>query len=48
MIALLVLLFRRDIMGAFRPGRLTRAAAIAGTIVVLALNLVLLAQTAGV
>ncbi len=47
MIALLILLFRRDIMGSFRPGPVTRAAAAIGTVVVLGLNLVLLAQTAG-
>jgi manganese transport protein len=48
MIALLILGFRRDVMGAFSPGPLTRAAALIGTVVVLGLNLVLLAQIAGV
>jgi manganese transport protein len=48
MIALLILVFRRDLMGTFVPGPVTRAAAIAGTIVVLALNMVLLVQAAGV
>ena len=47
MIALLILLFRRDIMGSFRPGPVTRAASVIGTVVVLGLNLVLLAQTTG-
>jgi manganese transport protein len=47
MIALLILAFRRDVMGAFSPGPLTRAAALTGTVVVLGLNLVLLAQIAG-
>jgi manganese transport protein len=48
MISLLVLIFRRDVMGEFRPGALMRSAAATGTVVVLALNLVLLAQLAGV
>jgi len=47
MIALLVLMFRRDIMGSFLPGPVTRIGAIVGTVVVLGLNLVLLAQVAG-
>ena len=47
MIALLILLFRPGIMGVFTPGKLTRAAAVMGTVVVLGLNLVLLVQTAG-
>jgi manganese transport protein len=47
MIALLILLFRRDIMGTFRPGLVTRAVSVVGTAVVLGLNLVLLAQTTG-
>ena len=42
MIALLILVFRRDVMGTFVPGKVTRAAALAGTVVVLGLNLVLL------
>ena len=47
MISLAVLVFRPAIMGAFLPGRLTRAAAIGGTVVVLGLNMVLLAGMAG-
>ena len=47
MIALLILAFRRDVMGSFRPGPVTRAGAAVGTVVVLGLNLVLLAQTVG-
>ncbi len=48
MIALLIFTGRRDIMGAFKNGRLTRIAALIGTVVVLALNFVLIAQTIGV
>ncbi len=48
MIALLVLSGRRDVMGSFASSRLTRASAVAAAVVVLALNLVLLLQTAGV
>jgi manganese transport protein len=48
MIALLVFTGRRDIMGTFTNGRLTRIAAVIGTTVVLVLNLVLIAQTLGV
>jgi len=47
MIALLILVFRRDMMGAFSPGPITRAAAVIGTVVVLGLNMVLLGQMAG-
>jgi manganese transport protein len=47
MIALLILVFRRDMMGAFSPGPVTRAAAVIGTVVVLGLNMVLLGQMAG-
>ncbi len=47
MIALLLLLLRRDVMGAFAPGRVTLVAAAIGTVVVLGLNMVLLAQTVG-
>ncbi len=47
MIALLLLAFRRDVMGSFSPGPATRAIAALGTMVVLGLNMVLLAQTAG-
>ncbi len=48
MIALLILVFRRDLMGVFLPGRLTRAAMVIGTVVVLGLNMVLLTQVAGI
>ncbi len=48
MIALLIFTGRRDIMGAFTNGRLTRAAALAATIVVLGLNTFLILQTLGV
>jgi manganese transport protein len=45
MIALLIFTGRRDIMGAFTNTRFTAALAIAGTAIVLALNLVLIAET---
>jgi manganese transport protein len=45
MIALLIFTGRRDIMGAFTNSRFTAVLAIAGTAIVLALNLVLIAQT---
>jgi manganese transport protein len=48
MIALLVLSGRRDVMGSFVSRRLTRIVAIAAAALVLALNLLLLLQTAGV
>jgi manganese transport protein len=48
MIALLMFTRRRDLMGAFANGRATQAAAIAGTAIVLALNLFLILQTLGV
>jgi manganese transport protein len=48
MIALLVLSGRRDVMGAFANRRMTQVFAIAAAGVVLALNLVLLLQTAGI
>ena len=48
MIALIIFTGRRDIMGAFADGRLTRAAAIVGTAVVLALNLYLILQALNV
>ncbi|HMK69964.1 MAG TPA: Nramp family divalent metal transporter [Xanthobacteraceae bacterium] len=48
MIALLIFTGRRNIMGAFTNGRLTRAAAVTGTVVVLILNAFLIAQTLGV
>jgi manganese transport protein len=47
-IALLMFTRRRDIMGAFVNSRLTNVAAAAGTVVILALNFVLLLQTLGV
>ena len=43
--ALLIFTGRRDIMGAFTNTRFTAALAIAGTAIVLALNLVLIAET---
>jgi manganese transport protein len=48
MIALLILAFRRDVMGAFLPGPAARVASMIGTVVVLGLNMVLLVQLAGV
>jgi manganese transport protein len=48
MIALVLLTRRHDIMGAFANGRLTDVAAILGTVIIVALNIVLLLQTAGV
>ncbi len=48
MIALLIFTQRRDIMGVFANGRLTRIAAWVGTALVLSLNTVLLLQTFGV
>jgi manganese transport protein len=48
MIALIIFTGRRDIMGAFKNSQLTRIAALIGTVVVLALNFVLIAQTLGV
>jgi manganese transport protein len=48
MIALLVLSGRRDVMGAFVNRRSTQVGAVVAAIVVLALNLLLLLQTAGV
>jgi manganese transport protein len=47
-IALLMFTRRKDIMGGFANSRLTNIAAIAGTVVILALNVVLLLQTFGV
>jgi manganese transport protein len=47
MIALMILVFRRDLMGAFLPGVMIRVVALLGTVVVLGLNMVLLGQTAG-
>lgn len=48
MIALVLFTSRRDIMGHYANTRLTNLAAISGTIIVLTLNLVLLAQTLGI
>ena len=48
MVALLLFTRRRDVMGLFASGRLTVAAAVLATAVVLALNLLLLLQVAGV
>ena len=48
MIALLMFTRRADIMGTFANGRLTNLAALAGTIVVLGLNVFLILQTLGV
>ena len=39
---------RKDIMGAFVNSRLTNIAAVAGTVAVLTLNVILLMQTFGV
>ncbi|MBP0482465.1 Nramp family divalent metal transporter [Sagittula salina] len=47
MIALLVFVARRDIMGAFRPGRVTLTLAGLGAAAVLTLNFVLLAEAFG-
>ncbi|MDK3017369.1 Nramp family divalent metal transporter [Pseudodonghicola flavimaris] len=47
MIALIVFVSRSDIMGPFRIGRLTQAAAVLGAVLVLSLNMVLLAQAFG-
>jgi manganese transport protein len=48
MIALLIFTRNADIMGRFANGRLTHAAAIVGTIIVLLLNVFLILQTVGV
>jgi manganese transport protein len=48
MIALVMFTRRRDIMGEFANRRLTDVASVLGTVIVLALNLVLLLQTFGV
>jgi manganese transport protein len=47
MISLLIFTGRRDIMGAFVNGRLTRTVALFGAATVLALNIVLIVQTLG-
>jgi manganese transport protein len=48
MIALLLFTRRKDLMGEFVNGRLTNAAALMGTVVILALNAVLLLLTFGI
>ncbi len=48
MIALVMFTRRADIMGRFANSRLTDVAAILGTVVIVALNVVLILQTAGV
>jgi len=48
MIALVMFTRQRDIMGVFANGWLLQAAAIIGMAVVLALNVVLLLQSAGI
>ena len=48
MIALVLFTARSDIMGEFRNGRLTTIAAIAGAVIVLSLNAVLILLTFGV
>ncbi|MBV8568678.1 MAG: Nramp family divalent metal transporter [Methylobacteriaceae bacterium] len=48
MIALVLFTRRTDVMGRFANGRLTTAAAVAGAVVVLLLNLVLILQTLGI
>ncbi|MBT9382420.1 Nramp family divalent metal transporter [Pseudooceanicola sp. CBS1P-1] len=48
MVALLIFVSRRDIMGAFRLGLVWRVLAGAGAAVVLSLNFILLAQTFGI
>jgi manganese transport protein len=48
MIALVILTSRRDVMGPFANRRHVAVAAIAGTVVILALNVVLILQTFGV
>jgi manganese transport protein len=47
MIALVWFTSRSDLMGAYRNRRLTNLGAVAGTVAVLALNVVLLLQAAG-
>ena len=48
MIALLMFTRRRDLMGNFANGRLMQTAAVVGTVIILILNVLLLAQTFGV
>ncbi len=47
-IALVVFTSRRDLMGAFANSRLTIAAAVAGAVIILVLNVILVAQTVGI
>jgi manganese transport protein len=47
MIALIIFTSRRDIMGSFAAGIVTRVLAVLGAAIVLILNFVLLAQTFG-
>jgi manganese transport protein len=47
MITLIIFTGRRDIMGGFVNGKVVRAAALLGAGVVLALNMVLIAQAIG-
>jgi manganese transport protein len=46
LVTLMIFTSRREVMGEFVSGRLTSAAAVAGTVIILALNVVLLAQAA--
>ncbi|CAH0308744.1 Divalent metal cation transporter MntH [Rahnella aquatilis] len=48
MIALVIFTSRRDIMGEFVNSRLTVVTSIIGTVVIVALNIILLLQTFGV
>jgi manganese transport protein len=48
MIALVILVFRKDLMGEFAPARWLRLSALLGTVVVLGLNMVLLGQVTGI
>jgi manganese transport protein len=48
MIALVVLSGRRDVMGEFANSRRVQVCAIAATVVVLGLNVILLAQSLGI
>ena len=47
MVALMILIFRRGVMGTLSPGPVMRAASVIGTVVVLGLNMVLLAHATG-
>jgi manganese transport protein len=48
MIALLMFTRRKDIMGPFANARVTNVAAVAGTAIILLLNVVLIVQTLGI